>query len=112
MTKLPEIRERSVVRSSLMPSAKYSWSGSLLRFVNGSTTIDSRGATSGCATEATAAEGVDVAFGAGQTHHTMTAMTRAAAMTAAATRGKMLRRRRGTAIGASAIGSSAPVSGR
>src|SRR6266853_5017381 len=44
MTKLPEMRERSVVRSSVMPSAKYSCSGSFDRFVKGKTTIDSRGA--------------------------------------------------------------------
>src|SRR6266478_1607801 len=42
MTKLPEIRERSVVRFSVIPSAKYSWSGSRERFSNGRTTIDSR----------------------------------------------------------------------
>src|ERR1700730_1899858 len=44
ITKLPEIRERSVVRSSVIPSANYSWSGSFDRFVNGRTTIDRRGA--------------------------------------------------------------------
>src|SRR5438128_857770 len=44
ITKLPSIRERSVVRSSAMPSTKYSWSGSFDRFVNGKTTIDRRGA--------------------------------------------------------------------
>src|SRR6516164_8411922 len=38
------IRERSVVRSSVIASAKYCWSGSLLRLANGSTTIDRRGA--------------------------------------------------------------------
>src|SRR5215469_11097519 len=40
---MSEMRERSVVRSSVIPSAKYCWSGSLLRFANGSTTIDRRG---------------------------------------------------------------------
>src|ERR1700730_9438258 len=44
MTKLPEIRERSVVRSSVIPSAKYSWSGSFDRLLKGRTTIDTRGA--------------------------------------------------------------------
>src|SRR6267143_2171993 len=44
MTKLPEIRERSVVRFSVIPSAKYSCSGSCERFSNGKTTIDSRDA--------------------------------------------------------------------
>ena len=42
------IRDRSVVRSSVMPSAKYSCSGSLLRLLNGSTTIDRCGTTAGC----------------------------------------------------------------
>src|ERR1700751_1697756 len=41
------MRERSVVRSSVMPSAKYSCSGALLRLANGSTTIDRRGAENG-----------------------------------------------------------------
>src|SRR5580693_6361868 len=44
MTKLPVMRERSVVRSSVIPSAKYSCSGSFDRFVKGRTTIDRRGA--------------------------------------------------------------------
>ena len=52
ITKLPEMRDRSVVRSSVMPSAKYSCSGSLDRFAKGSTTIDKRGATIGCEIEA------------------------------------------------------------
>ena len=47
------IRDRSVVRSSVIPSAKYCCSGSLLRLAKGSTTIDRRGAVgrlcgSGC----------------------------------------------------------------
>src|SRR5258706_15994905 len=46
-----EIRERSVVRSSVTPSAKYCCSGSLLRLANGSTTIDKRGATAGSNTD-------------------------------------------------------------
>src|SRR3984893_615375 len=37
----------SVVKSSVIASAKYSCSGSLLRLANGSTTIDSRGAERG-----------------------------------------------------------------
>src|SRR5262249_36050898 len=41
------MRDRSVVRSSVTPSAKYCRSGSSLRFVNGRTTIDSRGAAAG-----------------------------------------------------------------
>jgi hypothetical protein len=43
MTKLPDIRDRSRIRSSANPSAKYSWSGSSDRFSNGSTTIESAG---------------------------------------------------------------------
>ena len=40
----PEMRDRSVVRFSVIASAKYCCSGSLLRLANGSTTIDKRGA--------------------------------------------------------------------
>jgi len=50
ITKLWAIRDRSVVRSSVTPSAKYCCSGSLLRLVNGSTTIERRGATRGWGT--------------------------------------------------------------
>src|SRR5260370_41229124 len=39
--------ERSVVRSSVIPSAKYCCSRSSLRFVKGRTTIDRRGAAMG-----------------------------------------------------------------
>src|SRR6516164_4972671 len=38
-------------QSSVTPSAKYCWPGSLLRLAKGSTTIDRRGATSGCAVD-------------------------------------------------------------
>src|SRR5215469_15684733 len=38
------MRERSLVRSSVIPSTKYSCSGSFERFVKGRTTIDRRGA--------------------------------------------------------------------
>ena len=43
------IRDRSVVRSPVIPSAKYCCSGSLLRLAKGSTTIDRRGAIGGSA---------------------------------------------------------------
>src|SRR6267378_548859 len=43
-TELPEIRERSVVRSPVIPSAKYSCSGSLDKLAKGRTTNDKRGA--------------------------------------------------------------------
>jgi hypothetical protein len=36
ITNIPAIRERSVVRSSVIPSAKYPCSGSLLRLASGS----------------------------------------------------------------------------
>src|SRR3984893_10546859 len=50
MTKLPEMRDRSVVRSSVIPSAKYSCSGSFDKFAKGRTTIDRRGAGSASGT--------------------------------------------------------------
>src|SRR6516225_6195820 len=50
MTKPPERRERSVVRSSVMPSTKYSCSGTFDKFAKGRTTIDSRGRVDGTAT--------------------------------------------------------------
>jgi hypothetical protein len=40
MTKRPEIFERAVIRSSVIPSTKYSWSGSSLMLSNGSTAIE------------------------------------------------------------------------
>src|SRR6516165_10929384 len=40
ITKLPEIRDRSVVRSSVIASAKYSCSGLVDKFANGRTTTD------------------------------------------------------------------------
>src|SRR6516165_6913096 len=48
------MRETSVVRSSVIPSAKYSCSGSLLRLAKGSTTIERRGAENGCIGDETA----------------------------------------------------------
>lgn len=43
ITKLPTMRDRSVVRSSVIASTKYSCSGSLDRLAKGRTTIDRRG---------------------------------------------------------------------
>src|SRR5689334_21924848 len=40
MTKRLEVLERSPVSTSVSPSLKYSWSGSLLMFTNGSTTSE------------------------------------------------------------------------
>src|SRR5580700_5543623 len=108
-----EIRDRSVVRSSVTPSTKYCCSGSLLRLAKGSTTIDRRGATSGWALEvvaaaATAAEGVEGVLGASQTHQAIVAM--ASTATAAATEGTMLRgRRRSAAIGTLDNGSASGI---
>src|SRR6266436_1945018 len=89
------MRDRSVVKSSVIPSAKYCWSGSLLRLVNGSTTIDRRGATAGCAIEVAAgAVGIGVGeatvwsagfpapegeIDAGQNHHAVPTTSAAAA---------------------------------
>src|SRR5215469_16170276 len=74
------IRDRSVVRSSVIPSAKYCWSESLLRLANGNTTIDKRGAASGWAIEVAAAiAGVAAGFAVGQSHHALAAITSTAA---------------------------------
>src|SRR6516165_3256007 len=71
-------RDRSVVRSSVMPSAKYCWLGSLLRLAKGSTTIDRRGATS-CGAD-TVADALAVgARGASHIHQAAPTMTSAAA---------------------------------
>src|SRR5690348_15881806 len=66
------MRATSVVRSSVMPSAKYSCCGSLLRLPNGSTTIDKRGAALSKAGGAAAdfVYGGDGSTpGAGHSHH-------------------------------------------
>src|SRR5215471_18665852 len=77
------MRDRSVVTSSVIPSAKYCWSGSLLRLANGRTTMERRGATRGCVSEvasaATAAGGAEEDCVAGQSHQPITAMTSIAA---------------------------------
>src|SRR5215472_10410357 len=55
-------RDRSVVTSSVIPSAKYCCSRPSPRFVKGRTTIDRRGATSGCEIEVAAGDaGIGVA---------------------------------------------------
>src|SRR5712671_4148399 len=116
-----EMRERSVVRSSVIPSAKYCCSGSLLRLAKGSTTIDKRGATAGSITDGTVwalsgaapttSGGVGEDLVAGQNHQAVTAMTNAAAATAEVAAGK-IRRRRDAGAGALAAGNSATASGR
>src|SRR5256886_1979826 len=46
-TRSPSTRASAVISSSVMPSLKYSFSGSALRFTNGSTAIDFRGGAPG-----------------------------------------------------------------
>src|SRR5580693_10112233 len=110
------IRDRSVVRSSVIPSAKYCWSASLLRLVKGSTTIERRGATSGCeigladgavfigVEEAVAWSGGFSARGkrvAGQSHHAMLmAAAKAQAAISSRRRGCRIRLATAPAIGA------------
>src|SRR5439155_7946112 len=95
MTKLPEIRERSVVRFSVIPSAKYSWSGSRERFSNGSTMTDSRGVLRAGGAGALASGGCTEAIGQpprDQVHQPTIAMAiAAAAMVAAMTTGRRAR---------------------
>jgi len=113
ITNIPAIRERSVVRSSVIPSAKYCWSGSLLRLANGNTTIDSCGAASDCAAyveEATAVVGAG--FVAGQTHQALPAPIRTAATAPAAIATRVAGWRRGATSGTPVAGSSAMASGR
>src|SRR6516165_9283432 len=97
MTNMSGMRDRSVVRSSVIPSAKYCWSGSLLRLVKGSTTIERRGATRGAPIEVVAVAAltpgaVAVVLGASQTHQAIPAMATTVA-TVAAIGGKVLRLR-------------------
>src|SRR6266550_8216209 len=106
-------RDRSVVRSSVIPSAKYCWSGSLLRLANGSTTIDRRGATRGCEIDVAAAiDGAVEGFVAGQSHQPM---MRAMTSTAAAPPSIVARvvpQRRGFMAGVLDADRSATASGR
>src|SRR6516164_8816841 len=83
------MRDRSVVTSSVIPSAKYCCSGSLLRFANGRTTIDSRGV--GFVSLAVGGFVVGTAFAVvaggvsrGPAHHTVAPIPAAARMIAAA----------------------------
>src|SRR5271165_6418234 len=85
------MRETSVVRSSVIPSAKYSCSGSLLRLAKGSTTIDRRGAENGRVGRETA----DTSGPAGRPDHSHQPPPAAAIRTAAAAAARM-RLRTGT----------------
>src|ERR1700730_18033127 len=106
------IRDRFVVRSSVIPSAKHCCSESLLRLANGNATIDRRGATRRCAIDvaaATAGAGGD--FVIDQNHHVLAAMTSAAAAAAPIAAGaKCLRR--GASLSTFDAGRSAIASGR
>src|SRR5262245_56215972 len=112
---MPASRDRSVVRSSVIPSAKYCCSGSVLRLANGSTTIDRRGAMAGG--ESDAAAGVLATVGLGEdrvadhSDQVMAAMTSATAATAAVTR-RTPRRRRDASAGTLAAGRLATASWR
>src|SRR4029077_1297927 len=118
MTKLPEIRDRSVVKSSVMPSAKYSCSGSFDRFAKGSTTIDRRGAVvlamAGVSCGPVAA-GAGVAtvgeFRFGHAHQAAAPMAITTAMLAVATASRKDSRRRGklACAGVATSGSDATV---
>src|SRR5262249_41544442 len=109
---MPEIPERSVVKSSVIPSAKYCWSGSLLRLAKGSTTIDICAAARGCATDVPAAiPDVEAGFAAGHSHRAPAATTSTAAATIAITTRAALRRR-DAGIAADDVGRSATALGR
>jgi hypothetical protein len=106
------MRDKLVITSSVIPSAKYCWSGSLLRLVNGNTTIDRRGATRGGAIDVAAtAAGVGAGLVAGQSHQAPTAMTSSTGTAApTATRGTLRRRRAPTVM--AVAGRSAMAAGR
>src|SRR6516165_1643149 len=108
------IRDRLVVRSSVIPSARYCCSGSLLRLENGNTIIDKRGAA-GCVIDvvvaATVAGSVEEDLVRDQPHQATTARTSAANPAATTARG-MDRRCRGVPGGTLVTGNSAIASGR
>src|SRR4051794_40702646 len=88
MTKLPSKCERAVVRSSVIPSAKYSCSGSWLRLAKGRTTSESAGAFA-----LLTGEGARGWFGAGapkadKAHHRGPPATSSAARQAASAAGR------------------------
>jgi len=92
ITNDPGIRDKSVVKSSVIPSAKYSCSGSWPAFANGSTTMDSRGGFacligSGADAASVPGKAVGRSIGGasrGQTIHNPAAHTGPTATTAAA----------------------------
>src|SRR6478672_11511201 len=105
------MRDRSVVKSSVIPSARYSWPGSLLRLLNGSTTIDSRGALpAGEPDAAFEAAGLVLSGGPGwpPNHKPVTAMVITTATKAATSSGR--RGRGGGAAGGRGAGNPAIAS--
>src|SRR5215467_939146 len=95
-------RDRSVVRSSVIPSAKYCCSGSLLRFAKGRTTIDSRGAgfaslAGGGLVNGTAWAVVAGGLSRGQAHHAVAPIPATRIIAAAASLLVTIRRRRSRA---------------
>src|SRR5258706_5096344 len=88
MTKLPPIRDRSAVKSPVIPSAKYCCSGLSLRLVKGSTTIDRRGTFKGAVgadADAVMTAGCGFDHGHGHSHHPPPAATSTPARATAAT---------------------------
>src|SRR5262249_55348407 len=105
------IRNKSVVRSSVIPSAKYCCSGSLLKLVKGSTAIDRRGAMRDWEIDAVTAAGSTNAgedLIADQAHQAKAAMTTTAAAAPAGVNARIGRRR--AAIGMPGAGNSATAS--
>jgi hypothetical protein len=90
ITKLSAICDRSVVRSSVTPSAKYCCSRSSLRLAKGRTTIDKRGTADGTIGAVVFSSGgavtvADGALGDGHRHHNPPAMISKPASARAAT---------------------------
>src|ERR1700730_13395113 len=103
-------RDRSVVRLSVIPSAKYCWSGSLLRLMNGNTTIDILGATKCCTTDvAVRTPDVGDCSLPSQSHH-MPTRSISTAEAAAASPTRVVRRRCGTTLGILDVGSTGSLS--
>jgi hypothetical protein len=110
ITNMCAMRDRSVVRSSVMPSARYCWSGSLLRLPKGSTTIDKRGVTRGCNPDVVGTGGLEALLVAGQCHQPITAIT-STAVAAAAIAAAAMRRRCGVEVSVREAGRSATAAG-
>jgi hypothetical protein len=106
MTKREEVPERAVVRSSVIPSAKYSCSGSPLMFAKGNTTIEGRSGRAGASEGKTPRASSATPSRRGQSAHIASAATITITPTARAERGSP---RRGVATlrgGSPALASS------